>query len=189
MRRHHLEIVELGRGELPTVRLDVPDDDVGCRDRAAAGPRRASRPSCRRPERRRGRPAGCRSAGGRRRSSTHVLPVAGRVEGEVELEDVHAGVAEDPELRGRWCARRPSRAPRPASCRGPPPRGQPASAHCAPRCAGRVPMPRRSRRRRARACRRRARSRSGTPRPARRPSPGSRGSSDRGSSRLDAEPS
>ncbi len=131
------------------------------RARAAAGPRRASRTSCRRPERRRGRPA-CVPV--RRRSVTLIdsrSTFTDAIEGEVELEDVDAGIAEDPERAVRRCARRhgasTSSSVMPRARRR---RGQPAAGRCAPRCAGRGRTRMRSPRRLARARRRRARSRS-----------------------------
>ena len=53
--RDDLEVADLLGGLRPAVGLDEADDDVGRRARAGAGPRRASRRSCRRPGRRRGR--------------------------------------------------------------------------------------------------------------------------------------
>ena len=89
--RDDLEVAELLGGLRAAVGLDDSRRRRRCRARRAGDPRRASRTSCRRRARRRGRCGACRVP------CVEALTLSRRVEREVQLEHVHARLAEEPE--------------------------------------------------------------------------------------------
>ena len=140
---------DLRGGLRAAVRLDEADDDVGA---ALGAPPALAEHRERLADAGRGAEVDAERPAGHGRRVTY----SARVEGEVQLEHVHAGLAEEPERAAVGVLARRARAPAPAAASGRARRGRPGSGRRRARCAGRGPSPRTSRPRREPAPRREA---------------------------------